>query len=445
MSDMDKNLSRRNFLKTSSASLAALGALGMTGAEKSFAKPAKEKMAMVGTGGRGIGMWGRPLVKDYSDRLEFVGLCDINPDRVKFAASEISPGVPTFTDFDKMIADTKPDRVVVTTVDGLHAEYVARTLAAGCNVICEKPFATEAGLCQKIIDAEKKHNGNVTVTFNARYGNNAMKLKELLMENVIGDIISVSYDEFLDTRHGADYFRRWHGLKKASGTLLCHKASHHFDELNWWIASDPVEVTAYGDLKVYGRNGKFRHGNCRMCTYKDQCRFYWDMTKEDYYMKLYAECEDQDGYFRDGCVYRWGIDIYDTMSVLIKYENDVQVTYTLNAYMPYEGQRIIFNGTLGRIEMRNWHRQPWEVDCAAELRVTRDGKDDNLIKIPYEAGEHGGSDTRIRDHIFIPGKPDPLMQKAGSRAGLMSSLIGIAAYTSIEEKERIAINDLVTW
>jgi predicted dehydrogenase len=58
----------------------------------------------------------------------------------------------------------------------------------------------------------------------------------------VGKITSVDFHWYLNTFHGADYFRRWHGERKYSGTLLLHKATHHFDLLNWWIDSDPVEV-----------------------------------------------------------------------------------------------------------------------------------------------------------------------------------------------------------
>src|SRR5256885_9875731 len=67
-----------------------------------------------------------------------------------------------------------------------------------------------------------------------------------LFRSALGDVISVDFHEYLDTHHGADYFRRWHRLKQNSGTLLVHKASHHFDLANWWLDSTPVEVTAFG-------------------------------------------------------------------------------------------------------------------------------------------------------------------------------------------------------
>ncbi len=208
MNGQQKNVSRRDFLKSSSASLAALGALGLTAsAPASAAKPAaRTRLAIVGTGARGIGMWGAPVVRDYGDYIEMVGLCDINPKRVEVARSLIgsnisdmdgmirvekpakgsaagtaSRDIPTFTDFDEMVRTVKPERVVVTTVDSIHAGYVIRAMELGCDVICEKPFATDEQQCQAIIEAQKKLKRNITVTFNARYGASATKIKQLLM------------------------------------------------------------------------------------------------------------------------------------------------------------------------------------------------------------------------------------------------------------------------
>jgi predicted dehydrogenase len=263
----------------------------------------------------------------------------------------------------------------------------------------------------------------------------------------IGDLYSVNYEEFLDLDHGASYFRRWHGLKQCSGTLLCHKASHHFDELNWWIDSDPVEVTAYGRLNKYGYNGPFRHANCRLCPHKKECDLYWDITTNKEYMELYVDCEDQDGYFRDGCLYRRAINIPDTYSVQVKYANNVLVNYSLNATVPYEGQYIVFNGTKGRIDLRNYNRQPWDVPHESEVRLTRNFKDSKLITIDPQHGEyfeHGGADQRIKAMVFDPSMPDPLHQRAGMRAGILSSAIGIAGYTSIEQGRRVRISEVVT-
>jgi predicted dehydrogenase len=70
--------------------------------------------------------------------------------------------------FDRMIGETRPDIVMVTTVDATHARYIIRALELGCDVLSEKPLCTDEEQCQAILDAQKKSGKKVTVTFNAR-------------------------------------------------------------------------------------------------------------------------------------------------------------------------------------------------------------------------------------------------------------------------------------
>jgi predicted dehydrogenase len=227
--------------------------------------------------------------------------------------------------------------------------------------------------------------------------------------------------------------------------LLVHKASHHFDLLNWWLNSDPEEVFAFGSLEFYGKNGPFRSKTCRGCPHASSCDFYWDITKNKYLHQLYVENEKYDGYHRDGCVFREEIDSYDKMAVQIRYKNKVQVSYSLTTYSPYEGYRIAFNGTEGRLEAWIKESQPWEEKKEDELVLVKNFGERILIPIPHGAGGHGGGDTRLKNKIFLdPNQADPWRQSAGSRDGAMSCLIGIAARNSIEQGKPIQIQDLTS-
>src|SRR5438093_282351 len=348
MTTKDSAVTRRAFIVTGGAALAA-SVVSVASPLQAAPQP-RLRMAIVGTGNRGSLTWGQEVVKGYGDVVEIVGLCDINRKRVEAAKKLIGINASAFVDFDRMIRETRPDTVMVTTVDATHAGYIIRGLELGVDVMTEKPLCTDEQQCQAILDAQKKTSKKVTVTFNARHAPEAKKVKQLLLEKAIGDVISVDFHEYLDTSHGADYFRRWHRLKENSGTLLVHKASHHFDLANWWLDSTPVEVTAFGDLKFYGRNNSFRNTHCRVCPFKQQCKFYWDVTQNAQHVKVYVDCESEDGYLRDGCVWRADINIYDTMSVVVKYENGVRLTYTANTFLPYEGQSISINGRTGRLD-----------------------------------------------------------------------------------------------
>ena len=232
------------------------------------------------------------------------------------------------------IAETRPDFVIVTTVDATHDEYIVAGMEAGCDVISEKPMTTTAQKIQRIHDTQKRTGKKLRVTFNYRYSPPRTQVKDILMSGEIGEVLSVDFHWLLNTQHGADYFRRWHANKANSGGLVIHKASHHFDLVNWWLDADPVEVVASGDLKVYGKNNPFRHTHCRPCPHKDQCRFHYDMTRDATRMKLYASAEGVDGYHRDGCVFREDVNIFDSMSAIVKYTNGVTMSYALDAHLP---------------------------------------------------------------------------------------------------------------
>ena len=104
------------------------------------------------------------------------------------------------TEFDKMIRETKPDTVIVTTTDCFHAKYICRAMELGCDVITEKPMATDEHMCQQIIWTRKRSTGkHVRVTFNYRYGPVAEKIKEILNSGELGIVTSVDYQLLLRT------------------------------------------------------------------------------------------------------------------------------------------------------------------------------------------------------------------------------------------------------
>jgi hypothetical protein len=213
--------------------------------------------------------------------------------------------------------------------------------------------------------------------------------------------------------------------------------------MNWWLQSDPVEVNAFGKVDFYGSNNAFRARNCRTCSYANGCDFYFNIMQDELLKILYVDCEDADGYLRDGCVWDKEIDTYDSMTVEVKYSNNVILSYTLNAFMPYEGQTIAFNGTTGRLDIRNYSRQSWEVVNPTEFRFTENFGRSCTWSIQRGTGEHGGADLKLKRLLFEPDQPDPLKKLAGSRAGVMSSLVGIAARISIETGKRVKIADLI--
>ena len=165
-----------------------------------------------------------------------------------------------------MLKDLKPDCVIVTCPDAFHDDYIVRALDAGCDCITEKPLTTTPEKAQRIVDACKRNNRHVRVLFNYRYSPPRTQVKDLLMSGAIGDVLSVDFHWLLNTLHGADYFRRWHSQKEISGGLMIHKATHHFDLVNWWLGSEPEIVHGLRQARVLHAGDGQAHGARRATT-----------------------------------------------------------------------------------------------------------------------------------------------------------------------------------
>jgi predicted dehydrogenase len=436
----------------------------------------KKSYVLVGTGGRAA-MYIDSLVKDYAKTTTLKAFCDTNQSRMNYWNGQLQsqnghPAVPTYKseDFERMIAEQRPDVVIVTSMDRTHHTYICRAMELGCDVITEKPMTVDAEKCQQIIDTKKRTGKNVTVTFNYRYSPRNTKIKELISQGIVGDITSIHFEWLLDTSHGADYFRRWHRYKKNSGGLMVHKATHHFDLVNWWINSSPETVFAMGDLRFYGKENAESRGvkdfyyRVRGSKIAKKDPFALKVSPKDKRLiALYYDAEHEDSYFRDQSVFSDGITIEDNMGVMVKYENKAIMTYSLNAHSPWEGYRVCFNGTKGRLEFnvveKSYVSGGHEDFNQPGMRELDGDKKDIVPEIIFQPhwgkpqvisyeqndkGGHGGGDVRLLKHLFYGVENDTLGHAAGYRDGAKSILIGIAANKSMQTGLPVNVKDLVT-
>ncbi len=453
---------RRTFVKGVSA--VGLGlALGV-GNLIAVTETKRRRYAIVGVGSRSR-MYQEAIETTYAAHAELVAICDTNRGRLDLSRararnnSAAEPKAYLAGDFDRMIAETRPDIVIVTTTDGSHHDYLVRAMDAGCDVVTEKPMTTNAAKCQAIIDARRRTGKNCRVLFNYRYSPPRSQVKDILMSGEIGDVLSVDFQWLLNTRHGADYFRRWHAHKENSGGLMIHKATHHFDLVNWWLGAMPETVTAMGKREFYTPAMAKRfglashHERCLTCPEKKKCGFYMDLAGTPALKELYLDQEKYDGYFRDRCVFRPDIDIEDTMNVAVRYDNGVTLGYSLNAFNSWEGYQIAFNGTKGRIEHSIVEKiyvngvetvQGGIADGGVRTRVIPLRSTARDVEPWSGVGSHGGGDKIMLDDMFLPEPPaDHYLRAADERAGAASVLIGIAANRCFETGAPVSIAGLV--
>jgi predicted dehydrogenase len=422
----------------------------------------KTRYAQVGLGVRSW-MYSIALGAQFAERNALVGLCDSNAgrlgQRVDWARDNglHAPGYAA-DDFERMVAETRPDVVIVATPDATHDDYVVRALEAGCDVLVEKPLAIDAERCRRILAAQARTGRRCTVTFNYRYAPVRSQVKRLLAEGAIGDVLSVDFHWNLDTTHGADYFRRWHRRRENSGGLLVHKATHHFDLVRWWLDSVPERVFASGRLAYYRPETAARLGldgrgeRCLDCAAAARCPFHLDLRREKWLAALYLDHEAHDGYRRDACVFSEEIDIEDAVSVTAEYAGGARLAYSLHAFAPWEGYDVAFNGTLGRLEhgcresvyVSGDGSVPGALEPeGATIRLCRHREAPREIPVEGGTGGHGGGDTLLLEALFGEPAPDPLGRAADHVAGAWSVATGIAANASIASGEVVAVAELL--
>lgn len=424
----------------------------------------KKRYAVVGTGGRARFFY-QAVISDYKDTSELVGFCDINPARMEYTNKMINedyghPPVATYlsNEFDKMVKEQKPDVIIVTSVDRTHDTYIIRAMELGCDVITEKPMTVDEEKCQEILDAVERTGRNVRVAFNYRYAPHNTKIRELIMDGVIGDVYSVHFEWLLNTRHGADYFRRWHRDKRNSGGLLVHKSTHHFDLVNFWLGSQPKTVFALGGLNFYGRENAEKRGvtefyqRAHGSEIAKNDPFALKMEGNERLESMYLNAEKYDGYQRDQSVFGDGISIEDTMGVLVGYKNKAVLTYSLNAYMPWEGFRVNLNGSKGRIEVSVIESSYVNAGGAQSEEGAVKGK--NIVVMPmfgapYRVdvvegkGGHGGGDPILLQDLFGEPVDDRFKRAANHVDGAMSILTGIAGNISMRTGQAVDVDSLV--
>lgn len=433
------------------------------------------RYALVGTGSRAT-MYVNAILErgaaERSGRAQLVAIADTNQHRVGVHLAAIeeaggpAPAAYAAADFERLLDETKPDTVIVTCVDAYHHEYILAALARDLDVICEKPLTTTGEHAAAILAAEERSAGKVTVTFNYRYNPLHEKVADLLREGAIGEIRSVGFDWLLDTRHGADYFRRWHRLADQSGGLLVHKSGHHFDLVNWWLDAAPVQAFAKGKLAFYGDNGKatghdrgYERAAGSASAVGDP--FALHMAENPRLKELYLDAEGEDGYIRDRNVFAPGVTIYDDMMALVDYDSGVTLSYRLTAYSPWEGYRVHFNGTQGRLELlvvENDHVNPdLKGPNGASIHGTHAAPEEGWYELTlhpfwakptkidvgeYQRQGHGGGDQRMLAVLF-DGATDPHDRSATARDGVNALAAGLASNESIATGQAVAVADLI--
>ena len=211
------------------------------------------KVAIAGLGNRGRDNYGK-IGMLYPDKMEIVAAADIDPKKVALAAEEFRlPKEACFSSAEEMLVEEKlADVMVIATQDRQHVGHAIAALEKGYHLLLEKPVSPKVRECQRLAEAAKRCGRKVVVCHVLRYTPIYQKVKELLEEGVIGDVVSIMASENVGWYHQAHSFVRgnWSNSKETSPMIL-QKCCHDMD-LYLWLAGKTCEsVTSYGDTYLF--------------------------------------------------------------------------------------------------------------------------------------------------------------------------------------------------
>lgn len=404
--------------------------------------------------------------EDLSDHGTVVAVVD--PDEARVAAFNADI-VPTEHEriscyppdaFDRMVTETRPDAVIVTSPDHTHGGYILRALDLDLDVVTEKPMVATAAEAGRVLAAEKSSRGTVQVTHNLRFTPRHMRVKEMVAEGMIGRPLQVLLDYHVDRVHGASYFLRWNRTRSASGGLSVHKSTHHIDLVSWWLGQEPVSAYALGGRSYYGAESPHRpRGAEGRPVPNDQVR------EADPYYQAQSEAgtfpgpatTDRVGMFglpyahqypagRDDYLYDDEIDIEDHFTALLDFDRGAHLAYMINFSSAWEGYRITLTGTEGEIEIAQGRRPDGEdLGMPSAISFRPLFGEPRSIEVETGAGGHGGADPLMRSDLFRG--PSERSRRLGlaadSREGAVAVAAGEAIWRSIALGAPVSVRDLL--
>lgn len=405
----------------------------------------KIRVGIIGAGCRGIYCFGLLFTDQFSGEVEIVGVADPNRARARAGLELLKIKASIYESAEELVRRKDVQAVVVTTPDYLHESICVAAFKHGKHVLVDKPLATSAGGCLRVMEAAHKSGKLLYMGFNLRHAPVLRKTKELAAAGVFGEVFSIQAVEYYNG--GRTYMARWNRLKKFSGGLFIHKGSHDFDIINWIMGqARPVQVSCFANvftlnprhLPFKTRPGVNPGPACSICPYASECP---DVIlagagkNAKTLSAMYgAKAVAADGYRKDICMYLSDKDTHDQGTAILLYDNGATAVHSEYFVTPKSNRHYFIEGTKGHAEVNlndNWIEflPRWSAD-----------------RIEYEFSKlsdgHGGGDP-IMCAEFINCIKKGLRPAASGIDGVWSVAVGEACELARAENRVVKISEVL--
>ncbi len=356
-------------------------------------------IGVIGYGGMGRGIVRRLLACDK--RLRVTALYDPDPRSVEAGKAELGANLTVCRDYREMMRMPDVQWVMIASWNCFHCEQTIAAFDAGKHVFCQKPLALSVEECGAMRRAWKRSGRMFNIGLTLRYSPHYRRIRQLIAEGRIGQIVSMEFNETLEFNHGGFIMGDWRRLRKNAGTHLLEKCCHDIDLTNWMMASRARRVASFGGLDFFlPRNA---HRVDEIAPRPDGRKAYSAM---------------------DGMVgldpFRSDKDIVDNQIALIEYENGARTTFHTNCNAAIPERRMYILGTEGCIRA--------DV-LTGTIQLKRIGFDTQIEDRSTEAkGGHGDGDGILAAELA-----ESMLNNTPPAVGLMEGLESAVTCFAIDD------------
>ncbi len=355
------------------------------------------------------------------------------------------------------------DAVINGTMDSIHYKTSIPLLEAGYNMLLEKPIAINKEELLGIYETSIKNNCKVMICHVLRYAPFYVKIKELINDGDIGEIIQIVSEENVSFHHMATAFVRgkWRSKEACGSNIMMAKCCHDLDIISWLKSGmKPTHVSSLGGLYLYKEEKapKGAGSKCLVdCDVEKNCiysakKMYLDANVWSFYSREYLDKFEQ----KEGedllewslkennplgrCVYKCDNDVMDHQSVMIEYEDGTHAVHVLQGGTMRPSRTIHIIGTKaeiygditeGKIYLRT--ANIGKKDAGEELY------DEQIIEMDNSGG-HGGGDYRLSaDFCHFINDSSTSISTTEIGDSIYGHIIGFEADLAMREKKVVKI------
>ena len=405
--------------------------------------------ALIGAGRRGRDIYGG-IIKDNCTGLKINAVAE--PSIIKRKLTGWQHKIPQknqFSCYEKMLSKDKlSDALLITTLDHKHYYPTIKGIENGYKILLEKPITPNFEQLKDMAFHVKNKSNEIIITHTLRYTSFYKKIKEIIDKDIIGKIKSINHKENVGYFHFAHSYVRgkWRD-ETTSAPLFLAKSSHDFDLFTWLLGKRCVEVLARGEQSYFKQENHPANAGkrCLSCSIESDCPYsalhiYLSRDEENPWPKVISRDFPPRPVIKLGikytdlgrCVFLCNSTMPEFLEAYLKYEDNINVNFTLNGLSKNMNRITCFYGTKGEL------KADFEKN---KIIINHFKGEKQIIEPPVKAGYHGGGDINmIEDFIDFLYKGSGNKDLTTFEASIESHLTAFAAEKSRLSKKKVSLD-----